>query len=332
MTVFYLDGQEVEFKPTETVLDALIRHGQQVNYSCKKGVCKTCLLEQVEGQIKLGSQRGLAPRLKQRNYVCACQCQATADIKFKSILPQDLFVGAVIQHKKILSDTVVSIGLKLENKLFYEQGQYLNLRRFDGLTRSYCPINAANDDIVEFHVKRKYNGQFSDWLYHHAGVGEQILVQGPLGNSYYKAEYQDQTLIVVAFGSGLGVAYGIVAHALQNNHQGEVFLYAGGRDEGELYLHTQLLKMNLIHRQFTYQACITGHKPSVMKGSRVVMADPFVQAVKAHRFDRQQQLFLCGDAMAVNHSREQAFLNGYPIERVHTLSFEYKDLRNRARR
>ncbi|MCE9679500.1 2Fe-2S iron-sulfur cluster-binding protein [Shewanella sp. AS1] len=331
MTVFYLDGQRIEFKPTETVLDALIRHGQGINYSCKKGVCKTCLLQQVGGRVEVGAQRGLSSSLKQKHYICACQCRASADLQFKSILEQDLFALGNIESKTLLNESMVSILIRLKQPIAYEPGQYFNFRRFDGLTRSYCPVNNSGDPLLEIHVKRKYNGQFSDWLYHRAGVGEPILVQGPLGQSYYQEEYSKEKLIIIAFGSGLGVAYGVASQALARGHQGEVYLYVGVRDENELYQHTKLLKMMLEYRNFTYQACITGQTPPREMGRCVSLGDPFHQATQVHKLDRQAHLFLCGDAKPVNHARELAFLNGYPVEHIHTLSFEYKDLRKRIR-
>lgn len=331
MTVFYLDGQAFESTSQETVLDTLIRHGQRLNYSCKKGVCKTCLVQQVKGDIVIGSQRGLTLALKKRNYICACQCRPSEDLALKSILPQDLFVGAVIQQKTLLSDSIVRIGLKLDEGLRHRPGQYINLRRFDGLTRSYSPTNISGASLIELHVRRKYNGQFSDWLYHQAGIGEQLLIQGPLGSRYYRQDFSKEKLIVVAFGSGLGVAHGIISQALAEGHEGDIFLYVGARDESDLYLHAQLLKMMLEHKQLSYQACITGNVTPTKLGRSIMLGDPFNEAIKVHEFDRQQQLFICGEPTAVNQSRQRAFLNGYPIERVHALSFEYKDLRTRAR-
>ncbi|ASJ97218.1 2Fe-2S iron-sulfur cluster-binding protein [Shewanella marisflavi] len=329
MTTFYLDGQAFEAQAGESVLDTLIRHGQRVNYSCKKGVCKTCLLQHVDGEMAIGAQRGLTLGLKQRHYLCSCQCKPTPSLRLKSILPQDLFIGAKIQQKQFINEAVVRICLSLDEPLLHHPGQYINVRRFDGLTRSYSPVNQPGDSLIELHVRRKYNGQFSDWLYHHAGIGESLLVQGPLGSRYYRNAYRDTKLIIVAFGSGLGVAYGILNQALAQGHQGEIFLYVGARDDNDLYLHHKLLKMMLEHRQFQYQACITGQSES--KGRRVIHANPFTEALKSHQFDRQQQLFLCGEPGLVNESREVAFLNGFPIERIHSLSFEYKDLRTRPR-
>lgn len=331
MTRFYLDGQLYDAREGESVLDTLIRHGQQVNYSCKKGVCKTCLVQHLEGDINIGAQRGLTSGLKARHYICACQAVVSDELKLKSILPHDLFTPAVLEQKQYLNQSIVRIALKVEQGFIHQPGQYINLRRFDGVTRSYSLTNSPSDDLLELHVRRKYNGQFSDWLYHQANIGEKLLVQGPMGASSYDSQCQDNKLIVIAFGSGLGVAVSIVREALSHRHQGEIHLYVGGREMDDLYLHAELLQMMLEHRHFFYHACITGHHDVMPSGRRVMLGDPFNEAVKAHKFDRQQHLFLCGEPSLVNQSRKMAFLNGFPIERVHTLSFEYKDLRTRPR-
>lgn len=330
MTIFYLDGQAFEAQQGESVLDTLIRHGQRLNYSCKKGACKTCLVQRLEGNVNVGAQRGLPIALKQRDYLCACQCQPSDHLRLKSLLPQELFVEAVIQQKTVLSDAIVRIGLRLSQGLAHRPGQYINLRRFDGLTRSYSPTSAPDAALLQLDIRRKYNGQLSDWLYHHAGIGESLLVQGPLGREYYQKSYQQDKLIIIAYGTGLGVAHAIIVDALAQDHQGEIYLYVGARDEQELYLHRQLLNMTLQYRQFFYQACIYS-KDNAQLARRIMVGDPFSAAVKVHQFNRQQQLFLCGEPTLVNQSREIAFLNGYPIERVHSLAFEYKDLRSRPR-
>lgn len=36
------EGQSYEFRPGETVLETLLRHGVAINYSCRKGVCHGC--------------------------------------------------------------------------------------------------------------------------------------------------------------------------------------------------------------------------------------------------------------------------------------------------
>ena len=42
-------GQEIDALAGETIIDALARHGVQVDMLCQQGVCGTCLTEVLEG-------------------------------------------------------------------------------------------------------------------------------------------------------------------------------------------------------------------------------------------------------------------------------------------
>ncbi|QFU23209.1 2Fe-2S iron-sulfur cluster binding domain-containing protein [Shewanella eurypsychrophilus] len=334
MTRFFYDGQNCESLNGESVLDTLIREGHQVNYSCKKGACKTCLVKHVEGELSTGSQRGLTLSLKRNHYVCACQCEPTPGLKLKSVLVQDLFIPAQIHSKEYLSDSVVKLLITSSEKLNHCAGQYINLRRFDGLTRSYAIANDPCSNEIELHVRRKYNGQFSDWLFNHASVGESLLLQGPWGHCCYSSAYVDDDLTLIASGTGLGPIYGIAKDAIKSGHRGEINLYHGAKNSNELYQHANLLQLMLENRNFTYHACIPpSQKEGALKLSRVHIGDPFDIAT-AHKPIKEElnsksrhRVYLCGEPDFVTRGQASAFLNGVPLKRMHVLSFEYKDLR-----
>ncbi|MCJ8304699.1 2Fe-2S iron-sulfur cluster-binding protein [Shewanella sp.] len=338
MTRFYFDGQGFDAQSDETVLDTLIREGHQVNYSCKKGSCKTCLVKHVDGELSTGSQRGLTLALKRGHYLCACQCKPTAGLKLKSVLAQDLFISAQIHSKQYLSDSVVKLKLKLSETINHCAGQYINLRRFDGLTRSYAITNDSSGEFIELHVKRKYNGQFSDWLFHHASVGEGLLLQGPWGHCCYSTAYIEDDISLIACGTGLGPVYGIALDALKSGHRGKINLYHGARNYADLYQHSNLLQLMLEHRNFTYHGCVsTLQKNDSQSMSRVQQGDPFDIAmlhfpVKAQPGNKSRhRVYLCGEPDFVLRGQASVFLNGVALDRIHVLSFDYKDLRSVCR-
>ena len=53
-----IDYQEHRVRPREgeTVLDALLRQGVEMPFSCKGGVCHTCLLQCTEGPVEPSAQ------------------------------------------------------------------------------------------------------------------------------------------------------------------------------------------------------------------------------------------------------------------------------------
>ena len=338
MTRFYFDGLGFDAQSDETVLDTLIRAGHQVNYSCKKGSCKTCLVKHVDGELSTGSQRGLTLALKREHYLCACQCKPTAGLKLKSVLAQDLFISAQILSKQYLSDSVVKLKLKFSETINHCAGHYINLRRFDGLTRSYAIANDSSGEFIELHVKRKYNGQFSDWLFHHASVGEGLLLQGPWGHCCYSTAYIEDDISLIACGTGLGPVYGIALDALKSGHRGKINLYHGARNHADLYQHSSLLQLMLEHRNFTYHGCVsTLQKNDSQPMSRVQQGDPFDIAmvhfpVKAQLGNKSRhRVYLCGEPEFVMRGQASVFLNGVALDRIHVLSFDYKDLRSVCR-
>ncbi|ABZ76235.1 ferredoxin [Shewanella halifaxensis HAW-EB4] len=332
MSRFFLDGQTFESQLNESVLDTLIRSGNAISYSCKKGTCKTCLVQHVGGELSPGAQRGLNARLKANDYLCACQCIPKDGLRLKTVLEQDLFISAQLVERQFVSDSLMKLVIKLSERLDSLPGQYINLRRFDGLTRSYAIVKCLEGNLIEMHITRKHNGQFSNWLFGTASVGEQLLVQGPLGQCIYKAEYQTDKLILIGHGSGIGAAVGIVEHALALDHQGDIYLYHDARYIQDLYLHSALLKLSLANKQFNYQACITSKAQSEQRlPSRCTYGQAADIAAQQHPIGRDCRVFLCGEPLAVNQAQQQAFLDGFEYTNIHVLPFEYKDLRAAAR-
>lgn len=76
--------------PGETALNALLRAGIDVPFSCKAGVCHTCLMQCTEGEIPERAQRGLAADLLAKRYFLPCKCKAVGDMTLVPAAPADL--------------------------------------------------------------------------------------------------------------------------------------------------------------------------------------------------------------------------------------------------
>jgi len=88
-TVHYA-GLSVPTRPQESLLDALLRQGAQVAFSCRGGSCHACLLHCGSGPIPEAAQRGLSPQLVNAGYLLACQCLPEADMHVSQPEPQAL--------------------------------------------------------------------------------------------------------------------------------------------------------------------------------------------------------------------------------------------------
>lgn len=71
-----LDGKQKRFPlpfGTDAILDAAHRHGADLPYSCKSGVCCTCRAKLVEGKVDMAQNYSLEPWEVEAGYILTCQ-------------------------------------------------------------------------------------------------------------------------------------------------------------------------------------------------------------------------------------------------------------------
>lgn len=74
------DGAQFDFElPSDgsTILDAAMRAGADLPFSCKGGVCSTCKARILEGQVEMDINYGLEPDEVAAGYVLTCQSHPT---------------------------------------------------------------------------------------------------------------------------------------------------------------------------------------------------------------------------------------------------------------
>ncbi|PWR17546.1 1,2-phenylacetyl-CoA epoxidase subunit PaaE [Zavarzinia aquatilis] len=77
-----IDGRSLSFemaKGSETVLEAALRQGIELPYSCKAGVCSTCRARLVEGDVDMDVHFGLEDYEIARGYILTCQSYAACE-------------------------------------------------------------------------------------------------------------------------------------------------------------------------------------------------------------------------------------------------------------
>lgn len=116
----YFETSVVEPKPDETVLDAFIRSGVSIPFSCRGGSCQTCAVRCLEGDIPEQAQLGLSTHQKERGYILTCRCVPTSDMTIAPLSPDDVitdaFVVAVEQPTAERANYQVSVELGRSRK------------------------------------------------------------------------------------------------------------------------------------------------------------------------------------------------------------------------
>ncbi len=338
MTLFFLDNQRFHAEPGETILSSLKRAGHPHNYSCTKGLCRCCLLKLDEGLAPARAQKGLEPELKAEGLLFACQCVAKEGMRL-SVPNEAVLMPARLLDKQSIGADVLRLVLRPQDATGFHAGLCVGLRapgedgQSAGMGRTYGIAPGLGEGTIAFHIRRKRNGQFSQWLCQQANVGDTLMLTRPWGRCDYRSEYLNDELIVVAFGTGIGPALGMVQAALLAGHEKPIHLYHWGKYLDDLYLHRPLLKLMLEHRNLFYQGLIAAQSDKERIDNNRVRLIGVPEVLKErHELGRDKRLFLFGEPDMVAKVTEYAFLSALDMERIHSQSFEYRDLRKRPRK
>jgi len=63
----------------EAIIDAALRAGRMLPYSCKGGMCCTCRAKVLEGRVKMAVNYSLEPWELAANFVLTCQSRPVTD-------------------------------------------------------------------------------------------------------------------------------------------------------------------------------------------------------------------------------------------------------------
>jgi len=312
------DGARYPVREGETALEAMLRGGANVSFSCRRGSCQVCLLR-TEGILGDEDRRGLREAMRAKGYFLPCVTRPTCDLDVARADLSELFVRAQVNAKRTLSRSVVALSLETETALAWQAGQYVNVRHPSGAVRSYSIASIAEEDYyLEIHVERVAGGAVSPWLCDELAAGDELEVQGPIGATSYDESMQGRTLLLLGTGTGLAPLIGIAREARRQGHTGEVFLYHGAVDHDGLYLRTELTEMARNDPRFHYVPCVSRETPEPL----VVAGRATEVAFARHAEARGAVAFLCGSPEVVHDARVRAVGAGIARSDIHADPFE----------
>jgi NAD(P)H-flavin reductase/ferredoxin len=305
-------------QPDETVLDALLRENINLSFACKKGTCHSCMVRSTDVTPPSSAQSGLKNTLIKQNYFLACQCYPEQDMHIKLPDQSEFYrMGTVVVNTLLNRNTILLI-IAFEDAFEFNAGQFVNLQRNDGLTRSYSIANIPQkSNTLEFHIRRLPDGIFSSWLHDEVSVGDSIAVSEPRGHCFYIPERHEQGILLVGTGTGLAPLAGILTDALSHGHSGPIHLFHGSREVEDLYRIDEMRQLAEQYTNFHYTPCVSGsHAPDGFSAGRVNDC-VFSQLADLNSW----RVFLCGHPEMVNQMKKQSFLKGASIADIYTDAF-----------
>lgn len=244
----------VEIKPSghvftveddETVLDAALRQGFAMRYSCRGGACGAC-----KGRLLSGSSHyrkevlGLSKADQDQGFVLFCQAVADSDlvIEVKEIgAAKDIVAKTLpcrVQKMERKAPDVMRLLLKLpvNERLQFLAGQYIDILLPSGKRRSFSLANAPhNDAFLELHIRHIDGGEFTTQVFNDMQEKALLRFEGPLGMFSFN-EDSNKPVILLAGGTGFAPVKAILEHIFAEGIERPVHFYWGARNKAGLYM------------------------------------------------------------------------------------------------
>lgn len=243
----YKSGNEFSVDESETVLDAALKRGYVIPYSCRSGSCGACKARIVSGRVDYGDYEGdtLTDADRANGIALLCQARPIEDLVVDA---REVAVSQEIEIKMLpcrvsrlekLNHDVMLMTLKLPaNQQFtYLAGQYIDILLRDGRRRSFSLASAPRDGgELELHVRQVPGGFFTNQIFNTMKERDLLRFQGPLGTFFLRQDSK-KPVILVAGGTGFAPIKAIVEMAIEENNPRPIHLFWGARAERDLYMN-----------------------------------------------------------------------------------------------
>lgn len=302
-------GQTIEVEDGQTLLDASLRAGIYLPHACCHGLCATCKVQVVDGDVEHGeaSNFALMDYEREEGKCLACCAMPQSDLVIEADidvepdarnLPVRDFSG-VVSRIEDLTPTIKGIWIDLEEEMDFQAGQYINLVCGEFGHRAFSLASGPDASRqLELNVRIVPGGRATAWLHNDLTVGARLQLTGPYGR-FFVRKSQDMSSLFLAGGSGLSSPKSMILDLLHDGSPHPITLVCGARNRSELYYHDLFEDLAKRHSNFRYVPALSDEPAdSDWTGFRGFVHE----AAKAH-FDgdfRGNKAYLCGPPMMID--------------------------------
>jgi phenol/toluene 2-monooxygenase (NADH) P5/A5 len=256
-------GHTIEVAEGQTILDASLRAGIYLPHACCHGLCATCKVQVVDGEVDHGaaSPFALMDVEREEGRCLACCAVPMSDMVIEADIDEDPdarhlplkdYTGKVADLVD-LTPTIKGVFIEVDGMEF-QAGQYVNLQ-LPGLEhpRAFSLANPpGSGQLLELNVRRVPNGKGTTYIHQQLKRGDPVTLTGPLGR-FYVRKSDAQPVIFMAGGSGLSSPRSMIVDMLDNDADSrKITLVYGARNRAELYYHDQFVELASRHPNFIY--------------------------------------------------------------------------------
>ena len=238
-------GKEFDQIDGESILGSAKKAGINFQYSCKTGRCSSCKCKLISGNTQTYSDEiGLTESEVKDGYILSCIRYAEDNIEIEVDdlgdieIPKAQVVPSKINTFKMLSEDVIQVILRLPPNTNFNiiPGQYVDMVSPTNVKRSYSIANHVTSNLIELHIKKVINGEFSKYWFNNAKLDDLLRIKGPYGTFFLRESKKD--IIFLATGTGIAPVQSMLDSLDKSKNIDDMTIYLlwGGRKSTDLYI------------------------------------------------------------------------------------------------
>jgi phenol/toluene 2-monooxygenase (NADH) P5/A5 len=297
-------GETVEVAEGQTMLDACLRAGVYLPHACGHGLCGSCKVDILEGDVDHGAANSFALMDFEREggKTLACAASLNSDVTIEADIDPDPdarripvrdFAGEVSAIEDLARD-VKLIRLSLAAPIDFQAGQFisLNIPGVEG-SRAFSlasPPRQATE--IELQVRLVEGGKGTTYLHKELKAGDRLTFSGPYGR-FLVRKSRGGPLLFLAGGTGVSSPRSMILDLLSEGYADRITLVHGVRTEADLYGREEFEGLSRKHPNFLYVPALSAEPAnSPWPGER-----GFVHEAAQRLFNNSfegQTAYLCG--------------------------------------
>lgn len=266
-------GQSVPIDEGQTLLDAALRAGVYLPHACGHGLCGTCKVTVLDGEIDHGeaSTFALMEYEREEGLCLACCARPESDVVIEADIDEEpdarnipiREVTATVTRLEDLTPTIKGVWARVDTPdgLPFQAGQYVNVHLPGG--EGHRPFSLANPPSapgeIELDVRMVPGGVATTWIHERLAVGDRLRVTGPYGRFFVRTSNR-VPLLFLAGGSGLSSPRSMIHGLLADGYDLPITLVYGARTRDELYYDEEFEALAAQHPTFTFVPALS-HEP-----------------------------------------------------------------------
>jgi CDP-4-dehydro-6-deoxyglucose reductase len=309
-------GKQFIVELQETILEAALRHGLNLPYSCSNGSCGDCRGKVLSGRIEAVRYHDhyLSMTEREEGWFLPCSYRPLSDLEVSIDLTD---APAGIPHQRLatkvsktvkLSDEIIQLELRTPRSRTFRflAGQKAQLT-FDNCVSVMLPIASCPCDSMHlrFHLRTAELAQADCWvgLLKH---GQRVDLQGPCGD-FVMNEQTSRPLVFIAWDTGFAQIQSLIDHAVSIDPDRIIRLYWLSPSENSHYLSNYCRAWEDALDDFSY-------RPVTL--ASVEQLEAVIEQILASQTPVDFDLYLTLPRERITPCRERIMAQGFPREQI----------------